>query len=76
MIGDNRSFALQSIPHLADLLMDKLQTVVADSKVMVVSHRLDSEVWSGIEWKENQCVIDLANIPALHSVPRYEGLYW
>ena len=76
MIGGNRSFALQSIPHLADLLTDNLQEIVVDSQVVVVSHRLAPEAWSGIEWKKNQRVIDLVNIPALHSAPRYEGLYW
>ena len=76
MVGANLSFALQSIPHLADLLVDDLQTVVDRSSVVVVAHRLDTPTWSSITWPEGTRIIDLANVPELAQIPGYEGLYW
>lgn len=84
LVGANRSFALQSIPHLADLLTDDLQSVVDASDVLLVSHRLDDARWQGIHWPEawnasetsDKKLIDLVNIPVLHDRPHYDGLYW
>jgi len=77
LVGANRSFALESIPHLADLLRDDLQAVVDASPILLISHRLSPEVWQSIRWgDESKRVIDLVNIPELYNVPGYEGLYW
>ena len=76
MVGANLSFALLSIPHLAELLTSDLQAVVNDADVLAVSHRLTAETWNGITWTEQLRVIDLVNIPELLNAPNYEGLYW
>jgi GDP-mannose 6-dehydrogenase len=75
LVGANRSFALQSIPHLAELLSQDLQAVIAESDVVLISHRLSPEKWAGIKWGD-QRVIDLAKVDSLSDLPRYEGLYW
>jgi GDP-mannose 6-dehydrogenase len=76
MVGANLSFALQSIPHLAELLVDDLQDLVDRSAVVVVAHRLDPQTWSGLTWPDDVRIIDLANVPQLADLPGYEGLYW
>lgn len=76
LVGANLSFALHSIPHLADLLIDDLQEVVSQSAVLVVSHRLDPETWSGVAWPEGIRIIDLVNVAELTHLPGYDGLYW
>ena len=76
MVGANLSFALQSIPHLAELLVDDLQQVIDGSAVVVVSHRLDPDTWAGLTWPDGVRVIDLVRIPELSHLPGYEGLYW
>jgi GDP-mannose 6-dehydrogenase len=76
MVGANLSFALQSIPHLAELLTHDLQAVVNSSRILVVSHRLSPQRWSEIKWKPDLRVIDLANVESLRNAPQYEGLYW
>lgn len=76
LVGGNRSFALERIPHLSELLSDDLQSVIDDSDLVVVSHRLAPEIWKQVTWKANQRVIDLVHEPALKTAPRYEGLYW
>jgi len=76
LVGSNRSFALNSIPHLAHLIAPDLQSVVDACDVLLVSHRLHDDDWNNITWQKGQRVVDLVNIPALRSAPAYEGLYW
>lgn len=77
LTGANLAFALESIPHLADLLSDDLQKVIGDADVVIVSHRLSPEEWKAVQWKPGQRVIDLMNIETLKEVaPEYDGLYW
>jgi len=76
LTGANRSFALESIPHLATMLSDDLRSVIQESQVVIVSHRLTDEDWKTVAWSPEQRIIDLANVPALQSLPNYEGMYW
>ncbi len=76
LVGANKSFALQSIPHLANLLSDDLDGVIKDSDVIVVAHRLTPEAWASVQWRDDQRIIDLVNVEALHNQPNYDGLYW
>ena len=76
LVGANRSFAFQAIPHLSELMTGKLQDVVSWADVLVVTHRLKPETWAAVQWKPGQRVLDLVNIPALRKAPGYDGLYW
>jgi GDP-mannose 6-dehydrogenase len=76
MVGSNRSFALEAIPHLAELLSTDLKTVVAGSKTLVVNHRLSAERWKVAAIGADHHVIDLVNVPELRGTARYDGLYW
>ena len=74
--GANLSFALQSIPHLSDLLSHDLKSVIEASDVVVVCHRLTPEKWREVSWRDEQQIVDLVNVVELQSHPRYDGLYW
>jgi len=76
LIGANRSFALESIPHLAELLTDDLQSVIDHADVLIVAHKLTPEQWATVRWKDDQRIIDLVNNAALKDRPGYDGLYW
>ena len=74
--GANLSFALQSIPHMSDLLSNDLAGVIDGADVVIVSHRLTPEQWKTVTWRDDQRIIDLMNIEALREHPNYDGLYW
>lgn len=76
LVGSNKSFALESIPHLAELLSNDLAAVVKASRTLVVNHRLDAKRWSAAGLTAEYRVIDLVNIPELRSLRGYDGLYW
>jgi GDP-mannose 6-dehydrogenase len=76
LVGANRSFAFGAIPHLAELMSDRLQDVVDAAEVLIVSHRLNPSAWQSVKFTPGQRVIDLVNVPELRRAPGYEGLYW
>ncbi|MDZ4831469.1 MAG: nucleotide sugar dehydrogenase [Phycisphaerae bacterium] len=76
LVGSNKSFALESIPHLADLLSNDLAGVVTSAMTIVVNHRLDARRWSAAGITPKHRVLDLINIPELRGYTGYDGLYW
>jgi GDP-mannose 6-dehydrogenase len=76
LVGQNRSFAFQAIPHLSELMHQNLQEVVNWADVLIVAHRLKPQTWANVNFKSGQRVIDLINVPAVKSAPGYDGLYW
>ncbi|MFO0874350.1 MAG: nucleotide sugar dehydrogenase [Phycisphaerales bacterium] len=76
LVGGNRSFALDSIPHLAEMLSNDLPAVVAQSRTLVVNHRLSPERWAKAGLKADQQILDLVGIPELKGRAGYDGLYW
>lgn len=76
MIGSNRSFATEAIPHLVELLSNDLKSVVAASQTLVINHRLTTEKWASAGLRSDQSLFDLVNVEELGSESHYEGLYW
>jgi GDP-mannose 6-dehydrogenase len=77
LVGANRSFAFQMVPHLAELMHTNLQDVVNWADLLIVTHRLKPQTWAGIDFKKGQRVLDLLNVPELRKAgDGYEGLYW
>jgi GDP-mannose 6-dehydrogenase len=76
LVGRNRSFALESIPHLAELLSRDLAEVVRAARVLVVNHRLDPARWAASGIGDQHRILDLVNIPELRGFAGYDGLYW
>ncbi len=76
LTGANKSFALQSIPHLSDLLSKDLQAVINESDILVINHSLTPDDWKSIEWPTNIRIIDLSGVEELMNQPGYEGIYW
>jgi GDP-mannose 6-dehydrogenase len=76
MVGSNRQFILEAIPHLADLLSHDLQEVAGASRTLVVNHRLSVEKWRSAPIGPDHQVLDLVNVAELRGMPNYSGLYW
>jgi GDP-mannose 6-dehydrogenase len=76
LVGRNRSFALESIPHLAELLSHDLPQTVARTRTLVINHRLSPQRWAAAEVSDEHTVFDLVGIPELRSLKGYDGLYW
>ena len=78
LLGANRRFIEERVPHIGSLIRSDLATVIAESEVLVVG-LTDAQIAKALETKTrpDQVVIDLARLPNGTRLPaRYEGLCW
>ncbi len=79
LIGSNRQYIEDVIPHIGSLLSANLEEVVKDAEVVVIGTRgVDREALRR-SLKPGQIVIDLVNVEKkrrLGGVDKYEGICW
>jgi len=77
MVGANKSFALSALPHLADMLVETPDTLIANADCIVVARAFDDVEWTGLPWRPEQSVLDLTGrLPTLPHITSIDGLYW
>ena len=77
LVGANRRFAVQHLPHLADLLVNDLDDAVRAGEVVVVGTGHKAFIGLGPRLAPEQIVIDLAGRdPELRRHRRYDGAGW
>ena len=80
LIGGNKAFIEQVLPHISAMMSDSMEEVVQSSDVIVVSHDLQDGGEQLISLlKPDQLVIDLVKIASGKSHPaayEYEGICW
>ena len=75
LIGSNKEFAEQHLPHLFLLLKNSAEEVIANSEVIVITNK-DKEL-SGISAKyPEKSFIDLARVGPMVSHDNYQGICW
>jgi GDP-mannose 6-dehydrogenase len=76
--GANRAYIEQEIPHIASIMVDSPETIVASSDVIVVGNKSPEFKAILLELRGEQIVIDLVRIiePALVSNMQYQGICW
>lgn len=77
LVGRNRQFALERLPHLSRLLETNLEKVIARSDVVVIGTPHAAFVELLPRLREDQHVVDLAgHDDALRAHRHYEGVCW
>ena len=79
LVGSNRQFIEETIPHIGFLLKSDLRQVVRDSEVLIIGNRsLDKESLEEF-LRPEQIVIDLVNLEKnrrIEGPATYEGICW
>lgn len=76
LIGANKAFINERLPHLSELINNDLESAIRENDVVVINHRnFDAEAYYNL-LEEKQAIIDLVRITKLESLPNYEGLCW
>ena len=76
LIGANRRFIEEHIPHLSSLLVEDINALTAGSDVIVVGYQ-DAEFVKAIGGlRADQTVIDLARPAKVTTAAHYEGICW
>lgn len=78
LMGANREYILDRIPHLENLISDDLESVVADCDLVVVANREKEFDRLPDLLRAGQAVIDLVGIPSdnFSEGVDYEGICW
>jgi GDP-mannose 6-dehydrogenase len=78
LIGGNKAFIEQVLPHISAMMSDSMDEVVQSSDVIVVGHDLQDGGEQLVSLlKPDQLVIDLVKIAFSKSLPSaYEGICW
>jgi GDP-mannose 6-dehydrogenase len=78
LLGANRRFIEQHVPHIGSLIRSDIVPVIAQSDILIVGQN-DSRVASMVveHARADQIVIDLVRMPGRERLrARYEGLCW
>ncbi len=76
LVGANRAYVEQHLPHLARLLVSRPADVVAHADTVVVAGQADVAV-AAVSERAPKAVVDLVGRPELaHVVADYRGLCW
>jgi GDP-mannose 6-dehydrogenase len=77
LIGANKRFIEEHIPHLSSLLVERVEDLVGDSEVVVVGYASAEFVPALKRMRADQLIIDLARIDPRESyTASYDGLCW
>jgi len=78
LVGANRTYINEQIPHLSQHLCDSLDDVIATSDVIVVGNAAPEFVEGVYRCRSDQTVIDLVRLPLDFSrvTAQYDGICW
>jgi GDP-mannose 6-dehydrogenase len=77
LIGANRRFIEEHIPHLSSLLVEDTDALIANAEVIVVGYQSPEFVAALKRLRPEQTVVDLARLAKTVDTPaHYEGICW
>jgi len=78
LVGANKNYIVQQIPHLSSLLCNTITEVIDGSEVIVVGNQAPEFVNAVKACRQDQIVIDLVRLPIYGSLLQadYRGICW
>lgn len=74
LIGRNKSFIHEFLPHLDRLLVGNMQEVADWADLLVLSN--NDKVLKGLKIDDHKIIVDLVRFPEFGNMPGYEGVLW
>jgi GDP-mannose 6-dehydrogenase len=74
LIGKNKSYIIEKLPHLDNLLIDDIQQGLNWAELVIITNR-ETE-YETIVIPSKTHILDLVRIPQFEKHPNYEGLLW
>lgn len=77
LVGTNKRYIEEHIPHLSSLLVDRIEELVNKVEVVVVGHNSPEFIPALQNMRQDQMIIDLARIGELNGIAAgYDGICW
>lgn len=74
LVGKNKSFIEEKLPHLCDMMRDDINRVLEWADVIVIANQ--DKLFQEILPQKGQKIIDLVRIAGLENKGTYEGICW
>ena len=78
LVGTNREYIEEHLPHLKELLMETPREVVEHAETCIVASR-DAEVGRALASADGRMIVDLVRLPNAHDLElrtEYHGVAW
>lgn len=75
LMGANKEFIMQHLPHIGKLLYTSVDDLIADSELIIINGK-DAEFFEKIEKVPQKPVIDLLYLKNLQNREQYTGMCW
>jgi GDP-mannose 6-dehydrogenase len=76
LMGANRAFIEQEIPHIGKLMRERIQDVLAESELLVIGNRAEEFKDALAQVRPDQIVLDLVRIVDAPQGDGYSGICW
>jgi GDP-mannose 6-dehydrogenase len=79
LVGANRAYINERLPHIGDLLIEDVNTVIDHSEVLVVASKAPEVVAALSRAGDDRLIVDLVRLPIseqMSSASNYRGIAW
>ncbi len=76
LIGENKSFIDERLPHLSELIYTDLESGIKNNDVVIINHKSFRASGYHDLLEQKDAVLDLVRIPELEYLPNYQGISW
>lgn len=74
LMGKNKSYIMEKLPHLADHLVDEIDSNIEWADIIVLTNK--EEEFSKLKFSEDKHIIDLTRFESYMGHQGYEGINW
>ena len=74
LIGKNKSYIIEKLPHIDNLLISNIQEAVDWAELVVITNK--EKEYEAISIPEEKHILDLVRMGQFENHPRYDGLLW
>ncbi len=77
LVGSNKAYILETIPHISNLMVDSIDDVLAHGKVIVIGNNDPDFHQAASRLNADQSLIDMVRVPDGGDLgDRYDGINW
>lgn len=76
LVGANKEYILELIPHVSDLLVDSVEEAVKHAEVVIIGNNAAEFQHMESLLSNKQHIIDLVRIENLEDKALYQGICW
>ena len=79
VVGANRSYIIEKLPHISDLLVDDIEQALEHGEILIVGSATPEVVAAISNAQADRLIVDLVRLPGaktLRSQHNYRGIAW